>query len=437
MPVEELGEKQGTQEQQAQQAWLEELRQQKPEPRLGEVVVQPGAQDRVVVQDRVVPRERAVQAPVDLAQERAKLDGLAQARLSGRDLDRFRENMTHFETRSKTQKVTDDQVGRTYGEVSRLLDSNTSGFLSERDRTRLARQVLQNAADPTGINNGFHKTCNATTIENRTYSKYPEAAAKVVAEIALKGSYVTADGSTIAPSASSLRPDDESTWDSPADGQRNFASHVFQVTAVNVFWQRQTADLKGNPVAKGSIQYEQLSSRTKPDTGERLMDYSKQPPVELLDSKKNPIRQPFMRTFSIIDASNQITGRSESMLMENYYKPDDAPNSMIFKDEKEMRAKFVSAKAKGELPIILVVHTGNEPFKSDGRGAAGTWHVVCVNDFDDATGKASVDNEWGRSADHFGRNGVPISKLFKATVEPGTKMQQNMIRRSSEPIVID
>jgi hypothetical protein len=438
LSLEDIGDLKKEQSPRSEETWQQEARRDAQFPRQGEVTVVQNAQPQEAprTREQFQPRERPPLPAVDVPLERTKLETMVDQRLSGKDLIQFKSNMAALESRAKSNNVSEAQIASTYSEISRLL-SSTTGFLGEKDRTKLAKQVMQNAAEPTGINNGFHKTCNATTIEDRTYTKYPEAAAKVVADVALNGSYVTWDGSTIAPPARSLRPDDESNGDPPADGQRNFASHVFQVTAINAFWQRQTVDPRGNTVPKGSLQYEQLSTRMRPDTGERLMDHSKQPPAEVLDSKRNAIQQPYMRTYAILDASEQITGRRESMLMENFYKPDDAADSMVFKDEKEMRQQLVSAKAKGEMPIILVVHTGNEPFKSDARGAAGTWHVVCVNDFDASTDKVSVDNEWGKGSDHFGKNGVPLPKLFKATVEPGTKMQQNMIRRSSEPVVID
>jgi hypothetical protein len=342
---------------------------------------------------------------------------------SGKEAKRYRENLDRFEQRARDQSVSTQEVAETYRQLDRLLIPG--GFLPEKSRLMLAKQVLQHAAEPTNINNGQHKTCNVTTVEARLYTKYPSVAAKLVADIAVTGQYSASDGTKVAPPANSLKPDDESKWEDPLDGKRNYASHVFQVTAVNVHWQRQRVTPDGRLVPAGSIQYEQLPSRVSPDTGERLMDYSTNPPSELHNSKGEVLRQPYMRTRDVVSVSNQITGKNEkNVLMENRYKPDTGGNTLTFSSEKDLRDQLAELKKEGEFPIVFTVHTGNKPFSSDGGGSV--WHVVTITDYDATADRASVDNEWGKRADHLGNRGVKIADLYKATLEPGFKIEQTL-----------
>lgn len=368
-----------------------------------------------------------------VTQSRESLIATLDPKLSDKELRRYREDMEKFEQRAKDQSVSNQEVAETYRQIERLLDP--SGFLPERSRIMLCKQVLRHAAEPTNINNGQHKTCNVTTVEARLYTKYPSIAAKVVSDVAATGQYVATDGTRVAPSANSLKPDDESKWEEPLDGKRDYASHVFQVTAVNVHWQKQRVTPDGRLVPVGSVQYEQMPTRSSPDTGERLMDYSTNPPTEMHNAKGELLRQPYMRTRDVVSVSNQLTGKNEkNVLMENHYKPDLGGNTLTFSSEKDLRDKLVELKKQGELPIVFTVHTGNKPFSGDGGGSV--WHVVTITDFDLATDKASVDNEWGKRADHIGNKGVKIADLFKASLEPGAKLEQGIPGTQPRIIII-
>lgn len=358
--------------------------------------------------------------------ERERLIELADARLDkGKDRQRFREEMERFEERASQQGLSADAVKETYGQLARLLEVDGDQFLSRKARIMVAEQAIRLLADPTGVDSGYHKTCNVTAVEARMYTRYPAAAVRLLADIATNGRYVSADGSVIVPTAASLKPDDEAGFKSVRPGERPYASQIFQVTAVNVFWQRQSRDPAGNAVARGSIKYEQLGVRMKPDTGERLMDYSQGKPVEARDRRGNVLRQPYMRTNDVVEVSNQISGMLETdVLLENDYKPDNGLLTKTFRSEAELANLLVQMKKNNRLPVILTVHTGNQPFRSDSRSSTssgGVWHVLSVTDIDESTGRVSVDNQWGRGADHLGKKAVPVADLYKATLEPGAR----------------
>ncbi len=366
----------------------------------------------------------------DLGSQRAYLDSLAQARLSRKELERLRGEMVRFEDRARTRGLSADEVARTYQQTARLLEVDGDQFLEKKARVIAAQQVVRNAANPTLVDNGFHKTCNVASIESRTYTMYPSDAAKLVADVATAGEYTTTDGTVIKVGAQSLKADNEASDNPPRDGARGYASQIFQVAAVNVFWQRQVRDPQGNVVPKGSIRYEQSPTRVLTDTGERLVSYANGKPEDVKDRKGNVIRQPQMRTNDVVETSNQITGRNETdVLIENTNKPDNGWRTLDAGTEAELKAMLIDLKTQGRLPAIIAVHTGNEPFKSDSRAttsSSGVWHVLSVTDIDAATGKVSVDNEWGTRADHIGKKPIDVALLYKATLEPGARKKNQM-----------
>ncbi len=203
-----------------------------------------------------------------------KLDQLASGHFKGKDLNHFRSDMQALEQRASAQHLSDIEVEKTYQQIDRLLESNNDQPIKQDLKDRLAQQILHHAAHPTAIDQGSHKTCAVTTIEARTYTRTPSAAARLVAEIGLSGRFITADGTTVAFDQHSLQPDWEAQSRYPQDGQRSYASQIFQVAAVNVHWLRQSFDNHGNPVTPGDLHYKQdsfspISLKNGDDSGER------------------------------------------------------------------------------------------------------------------------------------------------------------------------
>jgi len=374
--------------------------------------------------------------------EMAKLDELAEGQITDPEmLARFQNDARDFEERAAMKALSKDEIAETYKQVGRLLDSPGEQPIAQADRIRLAQEVMHLAAHPTECDQGDHKTCNVTTVESRTYTRNPAAAAKLVADVATTGQFKTADGSIINIDANSLQKDFEAGKAIQEKDDRNYASQIFQVTAVNIHWQRQDKRpydrpgvltrigmelglTDGNEVAKGSIRYEQrppVPGMTPPDTGERLVDYSRNPPQVVVDGQGTPVQRPNLYPDAITEISNQITGKNEKdMVIVN--KALSANSAVNVGSEKDLQDALAKAKVEGRMPIIIYVHTSNEPFFSDsGEGAAGGsggWHVVNITDYDAANALVSVDNEWGESADGLtGDRRVSTANLYKATSE--------------------
>jgi hypothetical protein len=357
--------------------------------------------------------QSGAQAPPETA--KSHLEAVAQQKItSSKELDQFNKNMTALESRGLSQKELDG----TYTNIARILEATGPTAARAKDMVHIGEQTMRNAAHPTDIDQGFHDTCNVTTVEVRTYSRTPSAAAKLVADVATTGSYVTADGTTIKIDSDSLKPDDESNSSGSVDRNRNLASQVFQVTAANIHWQRADTDPFGNYQTKGTLKFEQHNNKRSlmsqsPDTGERLINYGVHPAKELA-------RGPALSCSELPDIENQITALNESgFVVENQIH--GGANTVHVSSEQDLAnvLKNIKHDAKGnKMPVVIRVHTGNEPFLSDQGGgfsrSRGVWHVVNVVDYDETTGKVTVDNQWGKSCDHV----MKIKDLYTATLEP-------------------
>ncbi|MBX9721399.1 MAG: hypothetical protein K2X81_08400, partial [Candidatus Obscuribacterales bacterium] len=169
----------------------------------------PGATGRAEVA-RVENQERSVAAPASapvLSPEGQRLVELGRTRIidngrpnTTREFQQFASDVAQFERRAQEQNLSPEQVRETMAQVTRLLESRGQqgqGVQSERQRIRLAEQIMAKAAEPTSSDQGQNQTCNVTTIENRLYTREPAIAARLVADLALTGSHTTVDGTTI------------------------------------------------------------------------------------------------------------------------------------------------------------------------------------------------------------------------------------------------
>jgi hypothetical protein len=227
-----------------------------------------------------VPGDKAADAkPEDQKLQEAKEKLTKHAEEKFKDdpakLKQFKENMRLFEERAGRDNLSPTEIAKTYKQIDRLLEAKGDKPLRAEQRKDLAEQIMRQAADPTTIDQGRHKTCNMATVESRMYTRNPSDAARLVADVALTGQYVSSYGSKVRVNPGAH---DESRNRNTLDGQRSHASEIFQVTAVNLHIDQENR--KTNP--PGQLRYEQHP--TVPgsgDTGERIIDYGSKPPKVL------------------------------------------------------------------------------------------------------------------------------------------------------------
>lgn len=347
---------------------------------------------------------------------------------SSRDL---RERMAAFEASAQGRGLSQEEIIKTYREVGKLLEAkdNPEVPITAEQRRALARQVLQHAADPTSIDQGQHNTCNVATLEMRNYWRNPSEAARIVADVATTGRYVSRNGTTVVVDDQSLVPRNGAESLRKTDGVRDFAGQIFQVAAVNLYYQKE------NP----NVRYEQRApqpGRTPPDSGERLMDYSTNPPTEVgrpnllfrtLGAEDAGTRQPDLTTDRLRLIGNEISGEKSGDWLLDYGN---------VRSPRELQERLEAAKRDGNMPLVVMVHTGNQPFFADsGNGAAGGsggWHVVNITDYTPGNPpKVAIDNQWGSDRDRLSApKQISSDMLYFSMSDPrnSTRAREMMLR---------
>ena len=392
------------------------------------------------------PRDSADPAK-DISPEGQKLLDLARTRIpdagrpnTAREMKQFENDISQFERRAKEQNVAPEQIKETYAQITRLLESKgtqQSGVQGERNRIRLAEQVLAKAAEPTSSDQGKNNTCNVTTIENRLYTREPAVAAKLVADMALTGQHTTADGTNIKLHPESLRPDREAQQNNQrGNAVRSFAGQIFQVTAANLPYAKAAAE--GKPEAKFEFR--------QGENGARLLyhgDKSKLNQEEKAElGSDHPIHAASLE--NLVAINKMLTGRQEPQVFLAHQSEHDSKSGNAFSDVKDFENKIAELARTNQLPAILSVHAmrlpgedellkkealkhGVRPDQMMGPpgednqpgGPESDGHVVTVTGYtpgkDGQPGKVTFDNQLGNEHDRGKGKEVSVADLFAAT----------------------
>lgn len=341
--------------------------------------------------DKKALQEAAEKAFADPAQRRAYMADIEKFQIAG-----------------KERGLSEKEISQFFKESTRLLSSNTDTFVKAEERAKLAAQALKQAVEPTSIKQGPFKTCNVTSVEVSMYTRQPSAAMKAITEAALTGKFTTADGKSI-----ELPP---STF-VPKAGARTFASQIFQDLAVNTFWN----DTK---LVKDQKPYTDVRYRhdgapvTKTDTGQRVTG------VDETGVVKELYKSPGLATTYLPEVYRRIAGNRPDVVALSATEGPAAPGALKVESAEKLHEKLAELSRKpGGLPVIIMVHTSNEPFwKDSGRGSAagagikadeakklkempGGWHVVTITGYDPRTKMVALDNTWDDASDHLGKPG--------------------------------
>ncbi len=351
-----------------------------------------------------------------LASEKTELTRLLGHTFSKDEQAYLRDQMRQFETRAWANSIGKDEVAQTYGEIARILKAQGQVPLTPELRKQVAREVLRHCAIPTIISQGAHNTCNVTAIESRTYSLYPAKAAKLVADIATSGEHRTKNGIRVALDERSLVPDREALHSIPERGERDFATQLFNLAAVNIWYS----------AVKPGRRYEQETKVVdgEPVYEEQVVDYKGGKRTPVLDpSTKKPLDGPYLSADQIAFISDAVVGRHEpfavlSMGAKSLSLPDEKHPSVHaadIVDEPHLPGILDALKRNRLLPAIAAVDTSVNPLNADSGLALygnGGGHVINIADYQ--TGKnprASIDNEWSAKEDHL-NGSVDAHELF-------------------------
>jgi hypothetical protein len=298
-------------------------------------------------------------------------------------------------------------------------------------RLRLAEQVMHQAAVPTDVNQGGRSTCSVAALEGLLYSRHPSRAAEMVTAIATAGEFqlrypegeeVPNPLPVVRLHPASLVPDADASADPLPDGRRSYASQIFQITAANVHYAMTNA-------ARGSqiwyVQGDVTPGSNLPVTGERVMDFSQDPPRQLADRDGRGIDYPDLSDSAVVSVANHILGDRSTMFLRHADRnspkdPDDGQQLISAADPEQMVRRLTELREQGRLPVMAIVNADHPPFVPEGKPAGSTsaWHILTVSDFDPVSGRVSLDNQWGRDEDLVGPQALSLQDFVRVTADP-------------------
>lgn len=328
-----------------------------------------------------------------LEARRKKLLGLIKGR-AGEVL----ELMEAVESRDDLQRPV---VSKIYKELANNIVSMTE-LPKDRQPRRLAEDLLALVADPSRVVQGNHPTCAAASLEYIFYDKSPLLAVQLVNQVARRGAFRAADGTLISlPGALLIRK---------PQSDRSHANEIFQVTAVNIYWQRQTSSDYAQHVATPRFRYEPVKIRNAGSSPYRLLDYSSgqagRPFIPGENMNDFDVADPHISSTALNDIHQQIKGVSNTSIVINKHC-----------DQNSLREELLQSKAAGNLPAIIGLYMRNSAFgPAANTRLAGDYHAVVVKDFNPHTLKVSIFNPWGKE---YSQSGMSLKELFLATEPTG------------------
>jgi hypothetical protein len=330
--------------------------------------------------------------------QRQQLLELAEGRFSGQQLQTFQSDMRAFEQRlsSGNPRMTAEQIARTYDQVIRLMSSTGD---RQQLMATIGGQVLRNAATPSGIEQFPFPTCQTAVQENILYSKNPERAAQIVADIALTGShrYTVSDrGRTYTIDSESRTPAfEEAVRYPPPDNHRSMASQLFQVTAANM--------------AMDSIGW---NSRYIQRPGEHvgLYDMSTTPPRK----EKWKVGHRDVQ----IGMANVLGLGADGMFIAPHSDLEPPINQFrYFRTEQELGTALAQAQANNRMPIVLSVAHTSAPNGNHLEWAGA--HVVVIRSYQAGPPpRVEYDDQLGSRRDRLGSNAISLNQIFRMTQFP-------------------
>lgn len=307
---------------------------------------EPGHEHGITRADMVEHRNRRFRTEhtdaLQLPAERARLAEVAQGKMSRPQFEQFRGDMARFEERMKGNPM---EAARTYREISRMLEPSGGTAVDTGKMGRLAMDVMDQAADPHAVKQGEKYTCTFGALESRIYTRHPSEAARLIADVATRSHYTTADGAriNIDRTSANLYPNH---WREAAKSEnvRSHASQIFQITAANIY-----LDAKAGP--GGSTEEYRLRVDRDGKVDEALVDYrtgetrGNNPGITIFDAD------------SLQTLNKRITGKDEPPFVIDFAKA---------RTSEDFRRTLDQIARDNNYPALLAVNALNEPFRPEG-----------------------------------------------------------------------
>lgn len=334
----------------------------------------------------VRPDSGTAQAKTPVEQARTRLNETAEAKFHDHPqaLKNFQQDMADFEKRMGNSPEAQAEIQRTYAQMTAMLD-NGSRVMPERQHLEIAGQVMHSAAHPESITQGWSNCCEADGLETRLYVKAPSQAVALMSEMTRTGQYHTQDGLSVTLDRNTLLHNQHGVippeYLALGFKERNQADQIFQSTIRNV----ELADI--NRSAGSQLRYEVGKLDADHPTGERVIDHTPGLPK---DERDQTAQHPGMHaeTGDLISIWRSLTGTTDTQVGMSFSgRPDNL---------EDFRTSLEAARRSGSFPMLIGVHSDQEPFKSQMRIPDGqdSGHVIIVTNYDPATGMVQYRNPY-------------------------------------------
>ena len=336
----------------------------------------------------------------------------------------------------------------TYKQAGRLLETAT--FIADRHPDKslspfrmsaaCAEQIISHAARPTEIDQGLHPSCSVATLEVRTYSRHPSAAARMVADFATNLSYSSSKSKIGVPvDRESILSHQDSAHFVPRESQRGIASQIFQVGAYNLMYR----------IGAPNLVFKQEEVSAKAPSGDHVYDAFGKVKSDSNTNNVNWLLDAYDEITSdgniaAGNAGSGITGNSEQsgrdarapgsspwIIGQSWYRDKKNNDRTVLVNNKEdLERVLEETQKRGNFPVVLIVDTRNQSLpqassQKDGNARGGS-HVISIFGYEKGSvGRQStveLDNEWGADDDRLGKSAISVEQAFDMMNNPNDKL---------------
>lgn len=345
--------------------------------------------------------------------EKARQALLESWKKRGLQTSRSEGYLKDLQSASKRYGTSDDQIAQALEDLTALLEAGIKSPLYDgKQILQIVETALHNISRPMEIDQGYHPTCNVTTVEVYGAARSPEQYSRLLKEIVTSGKYTTADGSVVTPPKDALKPGaDEKAYDldKANNDKRNIASQIVQMTLINGAYElglvkkqekvrQKDGSYKNEMVAQKDTRYILGASRTKPIPNgyillgeDLLVDKNNK---AIIDPKTgDPVDGPGFTQAEVLESSKMFMGKEMPYIKNPYKTSTYDPTTGVTTEtpwvyDLPTKERLLQAKKDGQLPL--------------GVPTIGGAHVQTIHDIHvDDKGECWIllDNQHGRERD--------------------------------------
>src|SRR6185437_23840 len=214
------------------------------------------------------------------------------------------------------------------------------------------------AAFPTSIDQGQNYCCIVTASESSMFATNPASTTRVISDLALNSQFRAHGGNIIRPNRDDLKPDAEAkgfAFDQIGHGSRTYASQLYQVGSVDMYWQRADRS-KDDPRHKAGTLHYRIQPKTEGFRNDERVSYI-DPKTKAEERVFKDSDGPNMHADRIIAIERQITGK---LMSQRVVTADDGEESSKFRlhctTVEQLRSGLADLNRHKKFPVLVDVN---------------------------------------------------------------------------------